>query len=54
MEFKNVKMVYFSPTKTTKKVLESIANGIGAEKVEHFDLTCSQNIEKTIAPIKSK
>ena len=54
MEFKNVKMVYFSPTKTTQKVLESIANGIGIEKVKHFDLTCPQNIEQTIAPFSDE
>ncbi len=50
MKFKRVKMVYFSPTKTTQKVLESIANGIDVEEVVHFDLTYPKNIEQTIAP----
>ena len=35
----NVKLVYFSPTGTTKAVLHSIAEGIGIESVEAFDIT---------------
>jgi len=54
MEFKRVKMVYFSPTKSTKKVLESIANGIGVDEVVHFDLTYPQNIEQTIEPFSDE
>ena len=34
-----VKLVYFSPTQTTKRVLEGIAEGIEAPTVEHLDLT---------------
>ena len=33
MEVQKVKLVYFSPTGTTQKVLESIARGIGVEAV---------------------
>jgi ferredoxin len=33
------KLIYFSPTGTTKKVLESIAQGIQAEPVDHLNLT---------------
>jgi ferredoxin len=32
-------LVYFSPTGTTRKVSEYIAQGLGAEKVVHCDLT---------------
>ena len=39
METKKVKLVYFSPTGTSKKVLEGIAKGIGVEDVEYIDLT---------------
>jgi len=39
MEFKRIKMVYFSPTKTTKKVLENIALGLGIDEIEDCDLT---------------
>jgi ferredoxin len=33
------KLVYFSPTGTTKRVLEAIAQGLEAESIEHLDLT---------------
>ena len=39
MKFNTVKLAYFSPTKTTKTVLEGIAQGLGADAVEHLDLT---------------
>lgn len=32
-------LIYFSPTKTTKKVLEAICIGFGAKVTNHFDLT---------------
>lgn len=39
MEFSTAKLVYFSPTRTTKRVLEGIVRGIQANAVEHLDLT---------------
>jgi flavodoxin len=48
MEFKRLKIVYFSPTQTTKKVLQSIANGIGIEETEAINLTYPQNSQETI------
>jgi ferredoxin len=33
------KLIYFSPTQTTKKVLEGIARGLGTDMVEHLDMT---------------
>ena len=33
MEVKRVKLIYFSPTKTTQKVLENIAKGIGVRRL---------------------
>jgi len=36
---KTVKIAYFSPTKTTMKILEGIAEGLEAETVQHIDLT---------------
>jgi len=50
MEIKQVKLIYFSPTGTTRKVLESIAKGITVEDVEHIDLTPPQGAQQTIAP----
>jgi ferredoxin len=35
----SLKLIYFSPTRTTKKVLESIAAGIQVQTIEHIDLT---------------
>lgn len=45
MHIKTINLVYFSPTKTTKKIIESIAQGIGAEIINEIDLTtnCSNN-----------
>ena len=35
----NISLVYFSPTKTTRKIIETIALGINPKKTTHFDLT---------------
>ena len=42
MNVRAVKLVYFSPTHTTKRVLEGIARGFQAATVEHLDLTPPQ------------
>jgi ferredoxin/flavodoxin len=34
-----VRLVYFSPTRTAKAILESIADGIGIDVAEHIDVT---------------
>lgn len=39
MSFSALKLAYFSPTGTTKKVLEAIAEGLGVKPVEHLDMT---------------
>ncbi len=39
MDIGALKLIYFSPTQTTKKVLEGIAQGFQASTVEHVDLT---------------
>jgi ferredoxin len=48
MEVKQVKLIYFSPTGTTQKVLESIAKGITVEDVEHINLTLPEGAQQTI------
>jgi ferredoxin len=48
MEIKQVKLIYFSPTGTTQKVLESIAKGIAPEDVEHINLTLPEGARQTI------
>ena len=48
MKVKQVKLIYFSATGTTQKVLESIAKGITAEDVEHINLTFPEGTQQTI------
>lgn len=47
MKFKNVKLIYFSPTQTTQKVLESIAHGIDFDEINHMDLTYLKDINRS-------
>lgn len=39
MKIQTLKLVYFSPTGTTKSVLHSISKGINCEKIEYTDIT---------------
>ena len=39
VNFNAVRLVYFSPTKTTQKILEGIAQGTEVGTIEHLDLT---------------
>lgn len=39
MNFNAVRLVYFSPTRTTQKILEGIAQGTEVGTIEHLDLT---------------
>ena len=39
MEIPSLKLVYFSPTETTKNVIQGIARGIHSGKVEELDIT---------------
>ena len=39
MNIKNAKLIYFSPTQTTKKVVKGIAQGMNVDNIEHVDLT---------------
>ncbi|MGD8304529.1 MAG: 4Fe-4S binding protein, partial [Desulfobacterales bacterium] len=54
MEVKRVKLIYFSPTGTTQKVLESIAKGIAVEDVEHINLTLPEGAQQTIPPFSDE
>jgi len=54
MEVKQVKLVYFSPTGTTQKVLESIAKGINVEDVKHINLTLPEEAHETIPPFSDE
>jgi ferredoxin len=49
MKTNTVKLIYFSPTGTTKSVLEGIARGTQAETINHLDLTPPDARTRTIA-----
>ncbi|MEN6439047.1 MAG: 4Fe-4S binding protein [Syntrophobacter sp.] len=54
MEVKQLKLIYFSPTGTTQKVLESISEGIASEAVEHINLTLPEGVQQTIPPFSDE
>ena len=54
MKIDKVNLVYFSPTNTTKKILEGISQGIQAESVEHFDLTLPEAEKRAAASFGSE
>jgi len=54
MEVKQLKLLYFSPTGTTQKVLESIAEGTAVEDVEHINLTLPQGAQQIIPPFSDE
>ncbi len=51
MNIESTELIYFSPTQTTRKVLEGIAQGLQTSKIQHCDLTqpvtCAQSNQKT-------
>jgi len=46
MEIKHVKLIYFSPTGATRKLLESIAKGMMVDDVEHINLTVPEEFQQ--------
>lgn len=44
--YPKIKVIYFSPTGTTKKIIENIIKGILPEKVDDIDLTKSNRVLK--------
>ena len=54
MEIIKVKLIYFSPTETTQKVLEGIAKGITVEDVEHINLTLPKEAQQAIPPFSDE
>jgi ferredoxin len=51
MDVNAIKLIYFSPTRTTKRVLEGIAAGIPSGAVEHLDLTPPAAHTQEFAPL---
>jgi ferredoxin len=54
MDIKKIKLIYFSATGTTQKVLTSVAKGIAVEDVEHIDLTLPEGAQQTIPPFSNE
>ncbi len=48
MKVSAVKLAYFSPTGTTKKILEGIGQGIGIETIEHLGMTLPDAATKPV------
>lgn len=46
MCIETINLIYFSPTKTTKKIIEAIAKGAGAVKINEIDLTTNNSNNK--------
>lgn len=51
MNIESTELIYFSPTQTTRRILEGIAQGLHAATEQHRDLTypiiCARNCEET-------
>ncbi len=47
MNIDSLKLIYFSPTGTTKKIIESVVHGLQIAAVEHLDITLPNNIPQT-------
>ena len=54
MNFNAVRLIYFSPTKTTKKILEGIAQGTRVDKIEHLDLTPPESKTLELAELQDE
>ena len=54
MDINSAKLIYFSPTQTTRKVLEGIAQGIQVVNVEHVDLTPPDAGTQTLSEIHAE
>ena len=53
MKIDSVTLIYFSPTRTTQKVLGAIARGVGVSKVEKINLTRPQARQADLLPVES-
>ena len=54
MKVKRVKLIYFSTTGTTQRVLEGIAKGIDVEDVERLNLTLPDGAQQSIPPFSDE
>ncbi len=54
MNIESLKLVYFSPTGTTKKIIEAIARGIGHHPNEQLDITKPKNRNRQLMTSKNE
>ena len=54
MEVKKVKLISFSPTGTTQKIVESIAKGIAVDDVAHINVTLPEGAQQSIPPLSDE
>lgn len=54
MNINSVKLIYFSPTQTTRKIIEGIAGAVQIDSVEHVDLTPSEARTRKFAEMHSE
>jgi ferredoxin len=54
MDVKQVRTICFSPTGTTRRILGNIAKGIGADDLEHIDLTLPEGARRTTPPFSDE
>ncbi|TIH17124.1 4Fe-4S dicluster domain-containing protein [Marinifilum sp. JC120] len=47
MSCKKLKMICFSPTRTTRRILDAIVEGVGAEQAEVIDMTRTANVPES-------
>ncbi|MBN1813762.1 MAG: 4Fe-4S binding protein [Anaerolineae bacterium] len=54
MDINAAKLVYFSPTGTTKKILEGITEGIQVQTTEHLDMTPPESRTREIGEMQGE
>ena len=54
MNFDVTKLIYFSPTETTQKIVSAIANGASIQNREHLNLTLPDVKEKSFAVLQDE
>lgn len=54
MDINAVRLIYFSPTHTTRKVLEGVARGLGCSSVVHVDLTGPESARLDYEPVRNE
>jgi ferredoxin len=54
MKCNALKLIYFSPTRTTKKIVEAVARGTHIDKAEHIDLTSPETETQVFAEMQDE